>query len=195
MRAAWGQFKGRDEVSLKVHWVKIRAEVAASPQASLYSLYSSGCRGENTGDCGNTHTDTHTTDTHTWACLGTPALATWGCEPQERLHTQGLTWIWTRLRATVAGGCGDPPVRDLLAPNKFSVKFNYRKHLSIDWLLAPALGPANFKSVFFQGRNDRSPLLLFSWRTYLEFWVEIGMAANNVGSQHLRLDDWKMFQF
>ena len=130
-------------VSLKVHWVKISAEVAVSPRASLsslYSLYSSGCRGENTGDCGNTHTDTHTTDTHTWAWLGTGARATWGCEPQERLHTQGLTWIWTRLRAeSPSSGCGDPPVRDLLAPNKFSVKFNYRKHLSIDWLLALAL--------------------------------------------------------
>ena len=117
--------------------------MAAAPRASLsslYSLYSSGCRGENTGDCGNTHTHTHTTDTHTWACLGTRARATWGCEPQERLHTQGLTWIWTRLRAeSHSSGCGDPPVRDLLAPNKFSVKFNYRKHLSIDWLLALAL--------------------------------------------------------
>ena len=29
---AWGQFKGRDEVSLKVHWVKIRDEVPPRPE-------------------------------------------------------------------------------------------------------------------------------------------------------------------
>ena len=76
MRVAWGQFKGRDEVSLKVHWVKIRDEVPPRPE-----LVSIVCTAVAAGEkiletVGTLMTDTHTADTAHMGMSGT--RGTWG---------------------------------------------------------------------------------------------------------------------
>ena len=78
MRVAWGQFKGRDEVSLKVHWVKIRDEVPPRPE-----LVSIVCTAAAAGEkiletVGTLMTDTHTADTAHMGMSGTRARDTWG---------------------------------------------------------------------------------------------------------------------
>ena len=69
VRVAWGQFKGRDEVSLKVHWVKIRDEVPPRPELVWVQQRLPGRKSWRLWE----HwwlTLTLQTPT-TWACLGT----------------------------------------------------------------------------------------------------------------------------